>query len=100
MLAEKFVLYLEALKRNLEYPDGSPRVQSTSPHVPFWPQIRLTAQLRVRTDVHGADAFRSHHISPAQDCSFRLCSLRGGATMPRVSGFLSARSAPTRIVDE
>ena len=33
MLAEKFFLMLEALKRNT-YQDGSPRVISTSPHVP------------------------------------------------------------------
>ena len=33
MLAEKFMLVLEAL-RNRSYPDGSQRVVSTSPHVP------------------------------------------------------------------
>ena len=33
MLAEKFFLLLETLKSNA-YPDGSPRVKSTSPHVP------------------------------------------------------------------
>jgi hypothetical protein len=33
MLAEKFFLVLEALKRST-YQDGSPRVISTSPHVP------------------------------------------------------------------
>jgi hypothetical protein len=33
MLAEKFFLLLEAIKRS-SYPDGSPRVISTSPHVP------------------------------------------------------------------
>jgi hypothetical protein len=33
MLGEKFVLLLETLKSNL-HPDGSPRVVSTSPHVP------------------------------------------------------------------
>ena len=32
MLAEKFILVLEALKRNAR--DGSPVVASTSPHVP------------------------------------------------------------------
>jgi hypothetical protein len=32
MLAEKFILVLEALKRNTR--DGSPVVVSTSPHVP------------------------------------------------------------------
>jgi hypothetical protein len=37
MLAEKFFLYLEALIKNqqtLTTTDGSPRVVSTSPHVP------------------------------------------------------------------
>jgi hypothetical protein len=36
MLAEKFMLVLEALLRSKgqEYPDGAPRVVSTSPHVP------------------------------------------------------------------
>ena len=36
MLAEKFMLFLEALiKANkADYPDGAPRVVSTSPHVP------------------------------------------------------------------
>ncbi len=36
MLAEKFMLVLEALLRlqGREYPDGAPRVVSTSPHVP------------------------------------------------------------------
>ncbi len=33
MLAEKFLLLLETLKSNT-YPDGSPRVKSTSPRVP------------------------------------------------------------------
>jgi hypothetical protein len=33
MLAEKFFLLLETLKSNT-YRDGSPRVKSTSPHVP------------------------------------------------------------------
>ena len=33
MLAEKFFLMLEALKRST-YADGSPRVVSTSPHIP------------------------------------------------------------------
>ena len=33
MLAEKFFLLLETIK-SLGYPDGSPRVISTSPHVP------------------------------------------------------------------
>jgi hypothetical protein len=33
MLAEKFFLMLEALKRST-YSNGAPRVTSTSPHVP------------------------------------------------------------------
>jgi hypothetical protein len=33
MLAEKFMLLLETL-RGRGYPDGAPRVISTSPHVP------------------------------------------------------------------
>jgi len=33
MLAEKFFLVIETL-RSRAYPDGSPRVVSTSPHVP------------------------------------------------------------------
>jgi hypothetical protein len=33
MLAEKFFLLLETLKSHT-HPDGSPRVVSTSPHVP------------------------------------------------------------------
>jgi hypothetical protein len=33
MLAEKFLLLLETL-RSRSYPDGGPRVVSTSPHVP------------------------------------------------------------------
>jgi hypothetical protein len=36
MLAEKFILFLEALisTNKRDYPDGAPRVVSTSPHVP------------------------------------------------------------------
>lgn len=36
MLAEKFILLLEALinANKHGYPDGAPRVVSTSPHVP------------------------------------------------------------------
>jgi hypothetical protein len=34
MLAEKFFLILESLIRTQTYSDGSPRVISTSPHVP------------------------------------------------------------------
>jgi hypothetical protein len=33
MLAEKFFLLLETIKSNT-YPDGGPRVVSTTPHVP------------------------------------------------------------------
>jgi hypothetical protein len=39
MLAEKFFLVLETLKSHT-WPDGSPRVTSTSPHVP----VKLTAR--------------------------------------------------------
>jgi hypothetical protein len=35
MLAEKFFLLLEALLKTQSYADGSPRVISTSPHVPI-----------------------------------------------------------------
>jgi hypothetical protein len=35
MLAEKFMLVLEALKRSTQYPDGSVQVKSTSRHVPI-----------------------------------------------------------------
>ena len=34
MLAEKFFLYLEALIKSQNHGDGSPRVYSSSPHVP------------------------------------------------------------------
>jgi hypothetical protein len=34
MLAEKFILVLEALIKSSQYADGSMRVKSTSPHVP------------------------------------------------------------------
>ena len=34
MLAEKFILLLEALIKSAQYPDGSYRVKNTSPHVP------------------------------------------------------------------
>jgi hypothetical protein len=34
MLAEKFILYLEALIRSPAHSDGSPRIVSSSPHVP------------------------------------------------------------------
>jgi hypothetical protein len=34
MLAEKFFLVIETLRRQTTHSDGSPRVVSTSPHVP------------------------------------------------------------------
>ena len=34
MLAEKFILLLESIIRSQTYTDGSPRVVSSSPHVP------------------------------------------------------------------
>ncbi len=40
MLAEKFFLYLEALIKSQGHSDGSPRVISSSPHVP----VRLPEQ--------------------------------------------------------
>jgi hypothetical protein len=36
MLAEKFFLFLETIRSNT-YPDGAPRVVSTSRHVPINP---------------------------------------------------------------
>jgi hypothetical protein len=39
MLAEKFILLLETLRSQAQ-PDGSPRVVSTSPHVP----VRLPSE--------------------------------------------------------
>ncbi len=35
MLAEKFILVLEALIKSKRYPDRNVWVQSTSPHLPF-----------------------------------------------------------------
>jgi hypothetical protein len=37
MLAEKFILFLEALLKSNRYPDGSVRARSSSPHVPIEP---------------------------------------------------------------
>jgi hypothetical protein len=34
MLSEKFFLLLETLLKSRSYPDGGPRVISSSPHVP------------------------------------------------------------------
>lgn len=34
MLAEKFMLMIEALVRAQGHPDGAPRVVSSSPHIP------------------------------------------------------------------
>lgn len=42
MLAEKFMLLLEALRTRASYADGSPRVISTSPHVPVQLPAGLT----------------------------------------------------------
>ena len=47
MLAEKFILALETLIRSRTYPDGSPRVASTSPHVQL---ARSCAVFREMTD--------------------------------------------------
>jgi hypothetical protein len=35
MLSEKFILLLEAMIRGQTHSDGSPRVVSSSPHVPI-----------------------------------------------------------------
>ena len=43
MLAEKYILALETLIRSRTHPDGSPRVASTSPHVP----VRLRSGCRI-----------------------------------------------------
>jgi hypothetical protein len=40
MLAEKFILLLETLRSQAQAADGSPRVISTSPHVP----VRLPSE--------------------------------------------------------
>jgi hypothetical protein len=48
MLAEKFILVIEALIRSAQYPDGSYRAESHSPHVP----IKLPTKKRR----HGAAA--------------------------------------------
>jgi len=34
MLAERFILFLEALRRSGDYPDPGVRIVSTAPHVP------------------------------------------------------------------
>ena len=46
MLAEKFILALETLIRSRTYPDGSPRVASTSPHVPVRSGCRIEPAFR------------------------------------------------------
>jgi hypothetical protein len=40
MLAEKFILVLEALIRSSQYPDGSVRAKSPSPPVPIEPPVK------------------------------------------------------------
>jgi hypothetical protein len=50
MLAEKFILILEALLRSNQYSDGSVRVQSRSPHVP----ITLTKEISAAPRPRGA----------------------------------------------
>jgi hypothetical protein len=44
MLAEKFILLLETL-RSHTFPNGGPRVVSTSPHVP----VKLLSEAGTRT---------------------------------------------------
>jgi hypothetical protein len=40
MLAEKFMLVLEALLRSSQYPDEGVRVQSPPPRVPIEPPVK------------------------------------------------------------
>ena len=60
MLAEKFFLLLETLKSRT-YPDGSPQVVSSSPHVPV--ELASLSLSRSGTD---ARAIRVHRIAPPQ----------------------------------
>jgi hypothetical protein len=60
MLAEKFFLLLETLKSRT-YPDGSPRVVSSSPHVPV--DLADSSLSRSGTE---ARAIRLHRIAPPQ----------------------------------
>jgi hypothetical protein len=54
MLAEKFMLLLEALRTRDSYADGSPRVISTSPHVPVQLPAGPTNQVAVLRGKPGA----------------------------------------------
>jgi len=40
MLAEKFILVLEALLKSSQYPDGGARAKSPPPHVPVEPPAK------------------------------------------------------------
>jgi hypothetical protein len=61
MLAEKFFLLLEMLKSR-NYPDGSPRVVSSSPHIPVQlPDAKLTPFDRGRVNpARGSGRGRDH----------------------------------------
>jgi hypothetical protein len=50
VLAEKFFLLLETLK-SCSYPEGSPRVTSTSPNVPVELPRAMRPALRGRSDI-------------------------------------------------
>jgi hypothetical protein len=63
MLAEKFILVLEALLKSSQYPDRSVRVKSTSPHVPVEPTDEKVK--REHYEPHGVG-------SQAYDATFRL----------------------------
>jgi len=62
MLAEKFILVLEALLKSSQYPDGGARAKSPPPHVPVEPPAKKYAEaasvgdLFARRDFHKASA--------------------------------------------
>jgi hypothetical protein len=66
MLAEKFFLLLETLKSRT-YPDGSPRVVSTSPHIPIkLPTAKQQGRLGDPGPAVNTDGSRSHGPQPAR----------------------------------
>jgi hypothetical protein len=69
MLAEKFILALETLIRSRTYPDGSPRVASTSPHVPvkcrIEPAFRAPSRLQPIAQWTPADLLAGMRVSRA-----------------------------------
>ena len=66
MLAEKFILALETLIRSRTYPDGSPRVASTSPHVPvkFRSGCRIEPAFRAPSRARNGGAARAKSEHP------------------------------------